>query len=200
MKIKTIVQGCLAATMLLATPVFAESLTWQYIDGRYLQPSNSDTWGFSGEVSGHITDNLILQGRANRLERKDSDVDLEMSQMRFDLSIGWVFSFSDQVGLLVSGGYTHVDYSTDIGDFEEEANTDAANFQAQLRARFARSLEAEAGLGVLVDDEDASDLLWNVALRWWASDAVAFQVGANGVEDFGGDDILYEVGFRFDLN
>ena len=93
-----------------------------------------------------------------------------------------------------------MDYSTDIGTFEEEANTDAANFQALLRGRFARSFEAEAGLGVLVDDKDASDLLWNVALRWWASDAASVTVGANGVEEFGGDDIFYEVGFRFDLN
>ena len=199
MTFKAIVKAGLAATMLLAAPAFAESITWQYVDARYLQPSNSDTWGFSGEFSGHITDHLILQGRANRLERKDSDVDLKMSQMRYDLSVGWVFPFGDRAGLLVSGGYTHVDYSTEIGTYQEDAKTDAANFQAVFRARFARRFEAEGGLGMLVDDEDTSDVLWNLGLRWWASDAVSLMIGANGIDDFAGDDILYEVGFRFDL-
>ena len=199
MTIKSTMKACLVATTLLAAPAFAEELSWQYIDLRYLQPSNSDTRGFSGEVSGHITEKWILQGRANRLERKDSDVDLEMSQMRYDLVVGRTFAFAESVGMLVSAGYTHLDYSTEIGTFQQDEKSDAASVQAVLRGRFARHFEAEGGIGMLFDDEDTSDVLWNVALRWWASDAVSLTVGANGIEDFNGDDILYEIGFRFDL-
>ena len=204
MTIKSMAKICLV--LLLATPAYAEAsdyaggeISWQYIDLRYLQPSNSDTWGFSGEVSGHITEKWILQGRANRLQRKDKDVDLEMSQMRYDLAVGRTFAFTDRVGMLVSAGYTHIDYSTEIGTIQEDEKSDAASLQAVLRARFAGSFEAEGGIGMLFDDEDTSDVLWNVALRWWASDAVSLVVGANGTEEFDGDDILYEIGFRFDL-
>jgi hypothetical protein len=194
------VTACLATTMLLASPAFAESLSWQYIDLRYLQPSDTDTRGFSGEVSGHISDNWLLQGRVNRIELKDSDVDLRMSQMRYDLVVGRTFAIGARAGVLVSAGYTHLDYSTDLGTFEEDEKSDAANVQAAIRARFAKRFEAEAGLGLLFDDKDTSDLLWNVGLRYWASESISLLIGATGANsDSFADDILYEIGFRFDL-
>ena len=206
MTINSMAKICLAATMMLAVPGYAQAsdyaqgeISWQYIDLRYLQPSNSDTRGFSGEVSGHISEKWILQGRANRLQREDKDLDLEMSQMRYDLVVGRTFAFTDRVGMLISAGYTHLDYSTEIGTIQEDERSDAGNLQAVLRARFAGSFELEGGLGMLFDDEDTSDVLWNVAFRWWASDAVSLVVGANGTDEFDGDDILYEIGFRFDL-
>ncbi len=202
MTIKAMAKVCLTAVMLLAAPAFAETLTWQYIDVSYLQPSDSDTRGFSGEVSGHISDNWILQGRASRLELKESDVDLEMSQTQYDLKVGRVFAFGQRYAALISAGYTHLDYSTEIGSFQEDEKSDAANVQADLRARLTRRFEAEAGLGMLFDDKDTSDLLWNLGLRFWASDSISILLGANGIDssNFDGDDILYEVGFRFDLN
>lgn len=199
MTIKSTVNACLAALLLSAAPAFAESLSWQYIDVSYLQPSNGDTRGFSGEFSGHINDYWVLKGGANRIERKDSSVDLEMSQMRYDVAIGRVFSFTEAVGALVSLGYTHIDYSTEILDFEQDEDLDAANLEFTLRGRFARQLEGEAGLGLLVDDKDTSDVLWNLGLRWWPADMVSVGIGANGTDSFDGDDILYEIGFRFDL-
>jgi len=168
---------------------------------RYQQPSDSSTRGLAGEVSGHISKNWILQGRASRIRLKESDLDLEMTQMRYDLAVGRVFSFNDRFATLVSAGYTHLDYSAEIGSFEDDAKDHAANIQADLLARITDKLEIEAGLGILVDDKDTSDLLWNAGLRYWASKSVSILIGAKGInnDSFDGDDILYEIGFRFDL-
>lgn len=201
MTIKSIACVCLATTILLAQHAFAETLSWQYLDAAYLQPSDDSTRGFAGEVSGHISNNWILQGRVGRLELKESALDLRMSQTRYDLAVGRVFTFSQKFAALVSAGYTHLDYSTDIGTFEEDANNDAGNIQIDLRASLTKWLEAEAGLGMLFDDKDTSDLLWNAGLRFRASESVSVLIGANGIdsESFAGDDTLYEIGFRFDL-
>lgn len=200
MTIKSTLKVCLASTMLLASQAFAEPLTWQYIDFRYLQPSDTDTRGLSGEVSGHITTNWLLQGRVSRLELEEKDLDLEMSQTRYDLMVGRVFPFGEKYAAFLSAGYTHLDYATNIGTLDEDESTDAANVQALMRARFTKRFEAEGGLGILIDDKDTSDLVWNVGLRFWATDSISLMIGANGIdsEDFA-DDILYEIGFRYDL-
>lgn len=198
--IKTTVKICLATTMFLASGAFADPLSWQYLDLRYLQPSDDSTRGLAGEVSGHISKNWILQGRASRLELKESALDLEMSQTRFDLAVGRLFSLSNRVAVLASAGYTRLEYTTEFGTFDEDASDDAANIQVTLRAMITNKFEAEAGLGMLFDHKDTSDLLWNAGLRYWASDRVSVLIGASGVDSgFQGDDILYQIGFRFDL-
>lgn len=187
--------------MFLASSAFADTLSWQYLDVRYLQPSDDSTRGFSGEVSGHITNNWVLQGRASRLRLKESALDLEMSQTRYELAVGRLFSFNNRFSALISAGYTHLEYSTEIGTFDEDTSDDAGNVQIDLRAGITNKFIAEAGLGMLFDDKDTSDLLWNAGLRYQAAESVSFLIGASGSnsDSFAGDDILYEIGFRFDL-
>jgi hypothetical protein len=198
--IKITLKVCLATAIFLGSNAFADPLSWQYLDLRYVQPSDDSTRGFSAEVSGHISKNWILQARANRLQLKESALDLEVSQSRFDIAAGRLFSFGDRFSALVSAGYTHLEYSTEIGTFDEDASDDAANVQVALRAAITDWFIAEGGLGMLFDDKDTSDLLWNLGLRFRASESVSFLIGANGIDSsFAGDDILYEIGFRFDL-
>ncbi len=201
MTLKTMVKVCLATMMFLASGAFADTLSWQYLDARYLQPSDDSTRGFSAEVSGHITKNWILQGHASRLRLKESELELEMSQTRYELAVGRLFSFNNRFAALISAGYTHLEYSTEIGTFDEDASDDAGNIKVDLRASIADKFVAEAGLGMLFDDKDTSDLLWNAGLRYRASESVSFLIGASGTnsDSFAGDDILYEIGFRFDL-
>lgn len=201
MTIKTTIKACLATTMFLASGAFAEPLSWQYLDLRYLQPSDDSTRGLAGEVSGYISKNWVLQGRASQLRLKESALDLEMSQTRYDLAVGRLFSWGNRYSALVSAGYTHLEYATEIGTFEEDLSDDAANVQFDLRAMITEKFVAEAGMGLLVDHKDTSDLLWNAGLRYRASESVSVLVGLSGItsDTFEGDDILYQIGFRFDL-
>ncbi len=188
------------AAMLVAPSALADELSWQYLDARYQQPSDSNVKGIAGEVSGHISKNWVLQTRANRLRLRDSDLDLEISQTRVDLSVGRTFSIGRRVSALISAGYTRLEYDSEFGDFEEDIGDDVANAQIAFRAKLSDSFDAELSTGVLFDDDDTSDLLWNAAIRYRMSSTLSFTLGANGVDNdnFDSDDILYEVGFRFE--
>lgn len=188
-------------TLLFASSAFADGLSWQYIDARYQQPSDDSTKGFGGEVSGHISENWILQSRVNHLKLSERDLDLEISQSRFDLSVGRKFDFGSRISTLVSGGYTRLQYDLEVGSLGEDYGADLANVQIAVRGKLTKKFNAEASIGMLFDDEDTSDLLWNAALRYRMFPNLSFTLGANGVDDenFESDDILYEIGFRFDL-
>ncbi len=196
--------GVIAATLIapnLAPKAFAENFSWQYIDARYQQPSDSKTKGFAGEVSGNISKNWVVQSRANRLQLKDNDLDLELSQTRIDLSVGRVFNLGSRTSALVSAGYTRLQYDLELSSFSEDYGDDAANAQVAFRAKLADRFDGEVSLGMLFDGDDTSDLLWNAAIRYRMYPNLSFTLGANGVDadNFDSDDVLYEIGFRFDL-
>ena len=201
MTINTTVKMCMAAAMFLATNAFAEPLNWQYIDARYQQPSDGDVQGLAAELSGYIGRNWVLQSRASRLRLKESALDLEISQTRYDLAVGRVFAVGNNFAALLSAGYTRLEYQTDLGSLDEHASDNAGNVQLALRTGITNRLEAEASAGVLFDDSQSSDLLWNAGLRYHATENVSLLIGASGVsnDSFDSDDILYEIGFRFDL-
>ena len=71
-----------------------------------------------------------------------------------------------------------------------------------LRAALTAALEAEGSIGLLFDDEDTSDPLWSAGLRYWFTPSASLLVGANGIasDAFDSDDVLYEIGFRFNLD
>jgi len=198
---KIFLKICATAAVMIVSNAHAGDFSWQYVDARYQQPSDSNVWGFGGEVSGHITENWILQSRANRLQLRDSDVDLEISQTRIDLSVGRKFDLGRRVSTLVSAGYTRLQYDLELGDLSEDTGDDVANAQIALRARLSDRFDGELSTGILFDEDDTSDLLWNVALRYRLYPMLSFTLGANGVDadNFESDDVLYEVGFRFDL-
>ncbi len=199
--IKTTIKTCLAAIMLLASNAFADGLSWEYFDVLYQQPSNDDTQGFAAEGSGHIAKNWVLQSRVSRLHLKDSAIDLEMSQTRFDLSVGRVIALSNKFAALVSAGYTRLEYETEVAGFKDKTGDDTGNVQLGLRTSITDKFEAEASVGMLFDDKDTSDLLWNAKLRYRAYPSLSFLIGASGInnEVFDSDDILYEIGFRFGI-
>lgn len=191
--------GAIAASFITSN-AFADELSWQYIDARYQQPTDSNIKGFAGEVSGYISKNWVIQSRANRLELTDSDLDLELSQTRIDLSVGRLFNFG-RTSTLVSAGYTRLQYDLELSSFSEDYGDDVANAQVAFRARMTDKFDGEFSVGVLFDDEDTTDLIWNAALRYRMFPNLSFTLGANGIDDenFESDDILYEIGFRFDL-
>ena len=71
-----------------------------------------------------------------------------------------------------------------------------------LRAGFTDKFEAEASVGMLFDDEDTSDLLWNAGLRYQITAPLSVLLGVSGsnADAIDSDDLLYEIGFRFDLH
>jgi hypothetical protein len=199
--IKTTVTTCLAATLFLAASAFAEGLNWQYIDVAYQRPSDDDIQGLEARFSGHVAKKWLLQGRVSRLQLKDSAVDLEMNQTRFDVSIGRIFSFGNRLDAIVSAGYTRVEYETELGTLNIDEGQDAGNVQFGLRAGFTDKFEGEASLGMLFDEDDTSDLLWNASLRYRVIPVLSIVVGVSGIDSdtFDSDEVLYEVGLRFDL-
>ena len=201
MNIETTLKLCLVATTLCTTNVFAEGLNWQYLDARYQQPSDSNIEGVAGEISGHISKNWILQSRASRLRLRERTLDLEMAQTRIDLSVGRVFSLHDRVAMALTAGYTRLQYETEFGGIEDDRGDDVGNVQFALRAKIVGRLEAEASVGMLFDDEDTSDVLWSAGLRYGIISPISIMIGASGIDSdtFDSDDILYEIGFRFDL-
>ena len=71
-----------------------------------------------------------------------------------------------------------------------------------LRAGFTDKFEAEASVGMLFNDEDTSDLLWNAGLRYRITAPLSVLLGVSGsnADAIDSDDLLYEIGFRFDLH
>lgn len=191
---------CLAAC-LASSSALAEGISWQYLDARYQQPSDDSTRGVAGQVSVNMSQNWVMQGGASYVRLKESDPDLKVGQTRFDLSVGRVFDLGGRASALVSAGYTHLKYEVDAGDFEEDADDNLGNVQVVLRALLTSRLEAEGSVGMLFDDEDTSDALWSAGLRYRFTPSASVLLGANGIasEAFDSDDILYELGFRFDL-
>lgn len=201
MCLATTIAAIFTTTMFLAASAFADGLSWQYLDVRYQQPADDNTQGLAAELSGHIAKNWVLQTRVSYLQLEESALDLEMSQARFDLAVGRVFTLGDRFAAIVSAGYTRLEYRMDLGTFSDDAGEHAGNVQLGLRTGITKKFEAEASVGMLFDDEDTSDLLWNASLRYRAIPALSFLLGVSGVESdvFDSDDILYEIGFRFDL-
>ncbi|MCZ6656893.1 MAG: hypothetical protein O7C67_06320 [Gammaproteobacteria bacterium] len=199
--IKTTAKMCLAATVLLASSAFAEGLSWQYVEVAYQQPSDHDIQGVEARFSGHVAKKWVLQGRVNRVRLKESAVDLEMSQTRFDVSMGRIFSLTNRLDALVSAGYTRLEYETELGTLKLDEGQHAGNVQFGLRTGITDKFEAEASLSMLFDDQDTSDLLWNARLRYRAIPVLSIVVGVSGIDSdvFDSNDILYEIGFRFDL-
>lgn len=180
----------------------AEALTWQYLDARYQQPSDDSIRGAAAQVSVHASDRWVVQAGAGHVRLKESSPDLKVSQTRFDLSLGRVLPLGQRASALVSVGYTHLRYETDVGAFADDGRDHAGNVQFTLRAALTERIEAEAAVGMLFDDADTSDPLWNAGVRYRVTPAASLLIGANGIasDAFDGDDILYELGFRFDLN
>ena len=201
MNIKTTLTLGLVATTMFATNAFADDVNWQYLDARYQHPSDSDIEGVAGEVSGHISKNWILQARASRLRLRERALDLEMSQTRIDLSVGRVFSFHERVSMALTAGYTRLQYETELAGIDDDTGDDVGNVQLALRAKVVGNLEAEASVGMLFDEEDTSDVLWSAGLRYAITPPISVMIGASGIDSdtFDSDDILYEIGFRFDL-
>lgn len=180
----------------------ADALTWQYLDARYQQPSDDSTRGGAAQVSVEASEHWVVQGGIGHVRLKESNPDLKVSQTRYDLSVGRVFDLGERVSALVSAGYTYVQYDTEVGTVDLDERDHAANAQVVLRAALTAALEAEASIGLLFDEDDASDPLWSAGLRYWFTPSASFLVGANGIasDAFDGDDVLYEVGFRFNLD
>ena len=199
--IKTTVRICLAATVFLASSALAEGVSWNYIDVAYQQPSGDDIQGVEARFSGQIAKKWVLQGRAGRQRLQESSVDLEISQTRFDVSAGRIFSFGNRFDALLSAGYTRLEYETDLGSLSIDEGQNAANVQFALRAAISDRFEAEASVGMLFDEDDNSDLLWNTSLRYRVIPVMSIVIGISGIDSevFDSNDILYEIGFRFDL-
>ncbi|MEQ8858071.1 MAG: outer membrane beta-barrel protein [Pseudomonadales bacterium] len=199
-KTTTLSLGFTAA--LLAGSAAADPITWQYLDARYQQPSDDSIRGVAGQLSVNVSDNWVLQGGASYVRLKESSPDLEVSQRRLDLSVGRVLALGARASALLSAGYTHLHYKTDVGTFAVDGNDHAGNVQLTLRAALTDRLESEASVGLLFDDQDTSDMLWNAGLRYRVTPSASVLIGANGTagDAFDADDILYEVGFRFELD
>ncbi|NBC22349.1 MAG: outer membrane beta-barrel protein [Gammaproteobacteria bacterium] len=193
---------CCAAVTLLSAGARAEGLTWQYLDARYQQPSDDSIRGGAATVSVEATDNWVVQGGASYVRLKESNPDLKVSQRRIDLSVGRVFDLGERVSLLASAGYTHLRYDVKVGTVDVDGRDHVGNAQLILRAALSQRLEAEGSIGLLFDDEDTSDALWNAGLRYRFTPAASVLLGANGIasDAFDGDDVLYEIGFRFELD
>ncbi len=202
MSIHKTLNAALPVLLALASPALADSLSWQYLDARYQQPSDDSTRGVAAQVSVEASNNWVVQGGVGYVRLKESDPDLKVSQSRFDLSVGRSFDVGSRVSALLSAGYTHLRYDTDVGVISVDGSDHAGNAQVIVRAALSQRLEAEGSVGMLFDDEDTSDALWNAGLRYRFTPAASVLVGANGIasEAFDSDDVLYEVGFRFDLN
>ncbi len=189
------------SALVFSSGALADGLTWQYMDARYQRPSGDGVHGTAGQVSVYASENWVLQGGVAYARLKENDPDLKISQTRFDVALGRVLNLGDRASALLSAGYTHLRYDTDVGDFSVDGRDHVANAQLVVRAALTQRFEAEGSIGVLFDDEDASDPLWNAGLRYRITPAVSVLLGANGIasDAFDSDDILYEAGFRFDL-
>lgn len=194
--------ACGAALLLGAPGAMAGGITWQYLDARYQQPSDDSTRGVAGQVSVNVRPNWVVQSGVGYVRLKESNPDLKVSQTRFDVALGRVFDLGDRVSALLSAGYTHLSYDTEVGEFAADGDDDVGNVQLVLRAALTGRLETEAGIGMLFDDEDTSDALWSAGLRYRVTPSASVLIGANGIasDAFDSDDVLYELGFRFDLD
>lgn len=192
----------LAVTLLLPGAAAADPITWQYLDARYQQPSDDSIRGAAAQVSVNIAPKWVLQGGASHVRLKEGSPALKVSQTRLDVAAGRVFDLSGRVSALLTAGYTYLRYETDVGTFDVDGNDHAGNVQMTLRVALTERFETEARVGMLFDDADTSDLLWSAGLRYRVTPSASVLVGANGIasDAFDADDILYEVGFRFDLD
>ncbi len=178
----------------------AAEISWWYGDVNYQTTSDNDADGYDAEISGHIRRNWILQGRVNSLKLDEDEA--EVTQTQFDLLVGRVFRMSQKLDLMVAAGYTYVDFDADLelAGVNIEDSADLANVQVALRTELLRRLDAELKLGLLFDDEDTSDLLWETALRYHLGRNLAVHLGVRGSDqEYSYDDVVYELGFRFDL-
>ena len=198
MTTKGVVKTCLAFTLIAAFNASAQEMAWTYGDLNYQRTNDSDIDGYSFEISGNMSRNWVLQGRVNQLILDEDQ--FEVTQTRYDAAVGWIFRFSDNFDALLSGGYTHLKIKTDLHDFGSSTSSDdMANAQFTLRAAIA-ALEVEGTVGILADDDDASDILWSTRLRYNMARNVSVQFGVYGSEESDSlDDVVFELGFRFDL-
>jgi len=197
---KGIVSALAALLCLLGGPAAASELNWWYGDMRYQRAEDSDVQGIVGEISGQLSRSWVLQGRLNQIELDDDFA--RVTQRRSDLSLGYVLRLSDRMHALVSGGYTYLDYDADLTalGLSVDGADHLANAQIALRALLLDRLELEGSVGVLADDEDTSDLLWSAALRYHLGRSLALQFGVIGSDEgYASDEVVYELGFRFDL-
>ena len=184
----------------LAGAVQAEGLSWNYTQLGYQKPDNKDVEGIAGEMSVAIAGNWVLQGGIGYIE-DDGYNSQVYSQTRYDLLVGRVFPLSDNISLIASAGYTHVEYRERLTGGNDSSGFDAANLQFGVRGRFGQRFEADAQVGVLVDEDDVSDLLYELGLRYHMTDNVAVNLAIIGTEEeTSPDDVIYELGFRFDLS
>jgi hypothetical protein len=201
MKVKAnVMTAALALLALLGSGAAAAEISWWYADANYQTTEDNDADGIDFEISGHVRPRWVLQGRYNSLTLDDDSA--EVTQKQFDLLLGRVFRLSRNVEAMVGGGYTYVDYDADLqlANINVEESSDLGNVKAALRAEFWRRFDAELSLGLLFDDEDTSDLLWSTALRYHLGDHLALHLGVRGSDqDYSYDDVVYELGFRFDL-
>lgn len=189
-----------ALLWLLAGPAAAAELNWWYGDMRYQRAEDSDVQGVAGEISGELSRHWVLQGRLNQIELDDDFA--RVTQRRSDLSLGYLLRLSNRLHALVSGGYTYLDYDADLTALAMDVDgaDHLANAQVALRALLLDRLELEGSLGLLADEEDTSDLLWSAALRYHLGKSVALQFGVVGSDEgYASDEVVYELGFRFDL-
>jgi len=179
----------------------ASEITWGYVDTSYQSTSDNDTDGYLAEISGHVSKNWVLQSRVNHLKNNADNADV--SQTRFDIAMGRVFRLTNTVEALASAGYTYVDYEADFDSlsYSVDEGSSMLNIQLGLRAAFLNRFDAEATIGILADDEDTSDLLWSTVLRYHVAPTFAVQLGIDGSDqEYSYDDIVYRLGFRFDLS
>lgn len=193
------VRSCLALAFTSALGASAAEMSWNYGDIRYQQPDDENIRGGVGEISGHVTDHLLMQGRVNHLAYEEGD--LKISQTRYDLAVGWLFDLHDDFHAVVSGGYTHLDYTSQVQGFTGDASDHAGNVQVAVRGAFARWFEADAAVEMLFDDKSTSVLLWSTGVRYRFKPNVSVHLGMNGSEDSETlSDVVYTLGFRFDLS
>ena len=193
-------QACaLALALAGGTAANAERLNWTYLDIRYQQPEESNIDGVVGDVSANISPLWLIQGRIHHTSLDDGST-AQIDQTRYDVSVARLFPLGNRVAAVIGAGYTHIDTQTDIDRIKDNVSDHAGHVRAGIRAGLGERLEGEASVGMLFDEDDTSDPLWAVALRYYVTPGVAVHLGANGSDDNDAtDNVLYELGIRFDL-
>ncbi len=182
------------------TPVQADVLSWNFTQVSYTRPADGDAQGIAAMVSANFARNWVVEGEVEHAE-DDSVSGGQIRQTRYDVGIGRVFPFTDRVSGIASVGLSHVEYTEKLAGDSNSIGFNAAYLKVGIRGRITDRLEADARVGILADDEDTSDLLYEAGVRYHFTHNFALSLGVVGSEgDASIDETLYRIGVRFDLD
>lgn len=188
---QTVVPAAIAASMFLAVNVQAAELSYDYLEGRFID-TEVDTNG--GDIDGdgiHIGGSFTLAENWHAFasyETLDFDFDIDISA--FTIGAGYMTSIAPQTDLVARLAY--INGEADAGGFGD-VDDSGFGLQTGFRHMFNSQFEGRAFLNYVDLDESGDETTFELAGDYFFND----QFSAGLQLEFGDDTTAFSIGGRY---